>query len=268
MPENSSQLPEKYCNEVPCQLKTEARIKAEAGPGNALSMISMALAFREDKADNLIFNWDATQFTIEYGRPTKRSIVIKPERANDEDIDRIDSPNNGNQKPVTDSSSGKLGFAVKLYHFHHADGICVPLVFVIADATMDESSMDVCQVPRLSNVATSYSFGWLCFTKTRCCNAACNVVVPFVMESCSTYESKYQDGSRMRAFVTCAGEAKQIEMFQEDDILKLFEETLIDLGKTPASCSAICQSSDASPFFKAAKKLSAISIPISGSLCD
>lgn len=251
-----------YCNEVPCQLKTEARIKAEADPRNALSMISMALAFCEDKADNpeMIFNWDATQFTIEYDHPTKTSIVIKPERANDELIDGIDIPNHGSKKTVTDSSSGKLGFAVKLYHFHHADGICAPPVFVIADAAMDESSLDVYKVPRLSNVATSFSFGWLCFTKTRCCNSAFyqwfakEVVVPFVLETRSAYESKYADGSWMRAFITCDGEAKQIEVFQEDDILTLFNDNNIDLGKTPASCSAICQSSDASPFFKAAKK--------------
>ena len=58
----------------------------------------------------------------------------------------------------------------------------------------------------------------------------------------------------MRAFVTCDGEAKQIEVFQEEDMLPLLSTTLIDFGKTPASCSAICQSSDVSPFFKAAKK--------------
>ena len=58
----------------------------------------------------------------------------------------------------------------------------------------------------------------------------------------------------MRAFITCDGEAKQIEVFQEQDIIDLLKENLIDLGKTPASCSAICQSSDVSSFFKAAKK--------------
>jgi len=58
----------------------------------------------------------------------------------------------------------------------------------------------------------------------------------------------------MRAFITCDGEAKQIEVFQEEDVIQLFKDALIDFGKTPASCSAICQSSDASPFFKAAKK--------------
>jgi hypothetical protein len=58
----------------------------------------------------------------------------------------------------------------------------------------------------------------------------------------------------MRFFMSCDGEAKQIEVFQEQEILDLFKEALIDFAKTPASCSAICQASDASPYFKATKK--------------
>jgi hypothetical protein len=58
----------------------------------------------------------------------------------------------------------------------------------------------------------------------------------------------------MRVFLTCDGEHKQIEVFQDADLLQAFEDALIDFGKTPASCSAICQSSDASPFFRAIKK--------------
>lgn len=58
----------------------------------------------------------------------------------------------------------------------------------------------------------------------------------------------------MRFFMTCDGEAKQIEVFQQPEIIQLFEENHIDLAKTPASCSGICQPSDVSPFFLASKK--------------
>lgn len=58
----------------------------------------------------------------------------------------------------------------------------------------------------------------------------------------------------MRFFMSCDGEAKQIEAFQTQEILDLFKKALIDFAKTLASCSAICQASDASPFFKATKK--------------
>jgi hypothetical protein len=59
----------------------------------------------------------------------------------------------------------------------------------------------------------------------------------------------------MRAFVTCDGEAKQIEEFEKEPCLSYFRNAHVDLGKTPASCSAICQASDVSPFFKSAKKV-------------
>ncbi len=57
----------------------------------------------------------------------------------------------------------------------------------------------------------------------------------------------------MAAFVTCDGEPKQLEVLQEPDILEALRETNIVLGKTPASSSAICQSSDVSKYFVAAK---------------
>ena len=59
----------------------------------------------------------------------------------------------------------------------------------------------------------------------------------------------------MRAFCYCDGEQIQIETFLEDDILDELARALIDLGKSPASCSATCQSSDASPLFRAIKRL-------------
>ncbi len=43
-------------------------------------------------------------------------------------------------------------------------------------------------------------------------------------------------------------------MFQEDDIIALLSDTQINLGKTPASCSAIRQPSDVSKCFMASKK--------------
>jgi hypothetical protein len=59
----------------------------------------------------------------------------------------------------------------------------------------------------------------------------------------------------MRAFAYCDGEQIQIESFLTVAVLALLALALIDLGKSPASCSATCQSSDAGPLFKAIKKL-------------
>jgi len=79
------------------------------------------------------------------------------------------------------------------------------------------------------------------------------VVIPFVELIRATYDCKCEDGTPMRAFVTCDGEAQQIAVFQMVEMLALFETALIDFGKSPASCSAIAQSSDDSNFFKATK---------------
>ena len=79
------------------------------------------------------------------------------------------------------------------------------------------------------------------------------VVVPFVRSSRAICQSLNPDGSDMRAFVTCDGEEAQIKVFQEESMLSLFKDALIDFGKTPASCSAICQSSDVSSFFRSMK---------------
>jgi len=57
----------------------------------------------------------------------------------------------------------------------------------------------------------------------------------------------------MRAFVTCDGVEAQMKIFREETMLSLFRDSLIDFGKTPASCSAICQSSDVSSYFRSMK---------------
>ena len=59
----------------------------------------------------------------------------------------------------------------------------------------------------------------------------------------------------MRAFVMCDGEEAQISVFQELEIRNLLQQAGIDFGKTPASCSAILQSSDVSIFFKLTKQV-------------
>ena len=58
----------------------------------------------------------------------------------------------------------------------------------------------------------------------------------------------------MRAWLAMDGEAIQLQAFEDEDIIALINSSLIDVGKTPASCSAICQASDISNDFKAEKK--------------
>lgn len=116
------------------------------------------------------------------------------------------------------------------------------------------------EVVGLSHTQLVATTGYLIFTKTRNCNAAFyrwyahNIVASFVDACRTSHECKNVDGSPMRAFVVCDGEPSQIQVFQEGFFLDCMRENLIDFGKSPASCSAITQSSDDSDFFKASKK--------------
>jgi len=225
------------------QRKTQARIRNEYDMRNSYTMIAMVYAFAEFLDPNMLFNWDATQFAIERDGVTD-VLVLKSE------VDCI---------PPTVKSSGETGIAIKYIHFHNSAGDIAPAVYLIADDSLSANEI-VCQsIPGLGNGTELGSLGWLCMCKTRQANCefykwfAQTIVVPFVRDSRRICDSKNPDGSDMRAFVTCDGEEAQIRVFQEDCMLALFRDALIDFGKTPASCSAICQSSDVSSFFKAMK---------------
>jgi hypothetical protein len=118
------------------QFKTKARIDAESDPRNAFSMIAMVSAFCQQLHNNMIFNWDATQFYVE-DSPEGTGLLI-----------RAELPTN---QAATSESGGGLGFSIKLYHLHNADGYCAPPVFVIADESMDSEELAVHKVIGLSS---------------------------------------------------------------------------------------------------------------------
>ena len=161
------------------QFKTQARIEAERDPRNAYSMIAMATAFSSQLSPHMIFNWDATQFVIN-GDGEKSMVYIKGE---------LDSP-------LTHPGSGGLNFAIKLYHFHCAAGFPAIPVFIVAVDSLDEDDLICHKVLGLSNNTAPSSYGYLCFTKTRCCNKkfyswfASTVVCPFVEQQREDFECK------------------------------------------------------------------------------
>lgn len=87
------------------QLKTNARIIAEADPRNAYSMICLVKGFCDGLSPRLIFNWDATQFVISDDLHAK-GVYIKAEKLQDQ--------------PLTAEGSGNIGFAIKYYHLHNS----------------------------------------------------------------------------------------------------------------------------------------------------
>ena len=226
--------------EVACQFKTFARSFAESDPRNLYSFAIMNAAFLSDLSAGMIFNWDATQYCI---NAEGHATIIKGE--------------GDNSVPATSLSAGGLGFAIKYYH---AAGDLAPAVFIISDDTMAEDDLFVQEIVGLSHTQLVDATGYLVFTKTRNCNArfyrwyAHVVVAPFVIKCRESLACVNSDDTPMCAFVVCEGDPSQIQVFQEPFIIELMKESLIDFGKSPASCSAITQASDDSDFFKASKK--------------
>ena len=233
------------CEEGKCQMKTHARILNEGDPRNVYTMACMMWAFCAILAACMCFNWDATQFYMS-DDITDTAVYIKGDSCH---------------IPLTRESSGGLGISIKYYHFHNAAGEAGPAVYIIADDSMSEEEFWVTSVVSLGNSTEVGSKGYLCFCKTRNGNDAFyewfakTVVVPFVQKVREIHQEKNDDGTDMRAFVMCDGEESQIRVFQKEEIRQSLNLNLIDLGKTPASCSAILQSSDVSMFFKTTKQL-------------
>ena len=237
------------------QYKTQARIFAESDPRNAYSFAAMNHAFIEDKSPHMTFNWDATQVVI--GEDGNMEVVFIKHDMDNYKVGAM---------PLTAESTGTLGMAIKYLHFHNAAGNAAPPVYIIADPSLGEDEFVWEEIPNFGNTADVGTVGYIVACKTRNCNAAfyrwygTTIVEPFVQKCRTINECKNLDGTPERAFVTCDGEASQISVFQEEQMLALFVEALIDFGKSPASCSATCQSSDASVFFKALKaKLKSVS---------
>lgn len=236
-------------NSRKAQLKTVARKVAERDVRNAFTMHCMAAAFCEDLIAAMIFNWDATTYLIKQNGEWE---VVVP-RKSEEDL-----------KPTIESD-GDTDFFVKLYHLNNALGAAAVPVLLLDNDKLGEEECIVTKCKGGGNTLTmdSGDYCYLVYCKTRAGNREFyrwfgkEVVAPYVKNTRAFYEetARYSDGSPMRAFVTCDGEAKQIEVFQEEDMIEVFKDAMIDFGKTPASCSAIAQASDVSLYFSCTKKI-------------
>jgi hypothetical protein len=229
------------------QLKTKARINAEKDCRNAFSMFCLSKAISEGLEPEMIFNWDATQYMV----TPEGEFEVVVRKGSEED------------KTPTEVSPGEMNYFVKLYHFHNAAGNVAVPVLCIANDKMGEEELVVHKAKgggSTNDAVSDNNYSFICYTKTRSGNAAFyrwyaeTVVIPFINQVRNFHECKNEDGTPMRAFVTCDGEAKQIEVFQEPEMVQFFKLNLIDFGKTPASCSGISQSSDVSRYFSNTKR--------------
>lgn len=162
------------------QFKTEARTIAEADLRNVLSMVALAYAFSENLLPNMIFNWDATQYTVR-GDPDVEKLCIKG--------------GGGTHLPTVSESNGKLDILIKYWHYHNAAGELSPSVFIISDDSLSEDAFSILPIPGL-NATSTQDVGYLAIAKTRCGNVdffrwfAKTIVIPFVEKTREVCQAK------------------------------------------------------------------------------
>ena len=149
------------------QSKTEARIKAEQDPRNAVSFAIMLGSKATSLSPYLLFNYDATAFCI----GDNEELLIVPENL---------------AIPPTTTSDSSIPIVIKLIHLHCAAGVPAPCVFIVSDDSMTEDQCEFFTVPGLSGVAAADNFcGFVFVMKSRSGNQTFydhfykSVLIPF-----------------------------------------------------------------------------------------
>jgi hypothetical protein len=129
--------------------------------------------------------------------------------------------------------------------------ICPTLVFVLADASLNENDLYVYKVFGLSTENGPDAFGYVCFTQTRCANDKFfkwlneAVLIPFI----TRLRLNYRLTTNPNAFVFCDGEHVQIIEYFTDETKKLLDDENVIVGKLAASTTAVSQACDAYKMF-------------------
>ena len=228
------------------QSKSKARVNEENNVLNGISTFLM-WKFVSKYVNNpaLVINFDSTQYCIggDYEKRTK--VVVTKEFA-------------ANGKPISSSANQEKtnSFSIKYYCIcTQAGHVCENLVFIIADARMNENDFYYYKVPGLSTSTSSSSFGYICFCKTRCPKEKFfmwfveDVLIEFVKNQRRLYSNNAYDN----AFISCDGEIDQIKIFLDENIRNKLNDENIIVGKLPASTTAVAQACDAGHIFSSTK---------------
>jgi hypothetical protein len=243
----------KACNSkaVLPQITTVARDREEKDPRNFFTWAILLLAYCVFLPAALVFNWDATTFSCGNDEHNRQKVYMKVVR----DVDDKKAP------PAI--VGGGLGMYIKKYFFHNSAGQVAPPVYVVADDSMEPNTYRAFKISGLSSTNAVGGYGYLVFCQSRAGNDAfyywyvTTVVLPFIVQVREHLgvAGLFPNGDMMSAFVSCDGEASQIRVLMRADVVALFRQARVILGKTPRSCSAVTQSSDISNDFKSEKRV-------------
>lgn len=232
------------------QTKTKARYEAKRDPRNAYSEYIGLKTLQEGLDPNLIANFDATQYYYDPDPQNRKLVWLKGD----------------NDKPASVESSGALGMFFKNYLLGTATGIVADMVCCIAISELEEEDLIVEKIAGMSHVPAVGQVGYLCFAKTRGCNAKFyrwyykNIVIPFInkLRSDNDLGTKDEHGQwtddSMKALVSSDGEAIQIAGVFEEEVLTELELAKIQMLKHSASASEDTNAWDATCYFKASRK--------------
>lgn len=242
----------KKCESTPreAQSTTEARFREERDPRNFYTWAVLLYSYCALLPAAFVFNWDATTFSCGNDEVNRQKVYVKV------------VPNDIRDHPPAVVEGG-LGMYIKKYFFHNSAGHVAPPVYVIADQSMEENEFVAFKIMGLSSTNAVGSYGYLVFCKSRAGHDnfyywyVTTVVLPFIAEVKEHLGPAgcYSDGVPMCAFVSCDGEASQINVLMSRAVVEMFQIARVRLGKTPRSCSAVTQSSDIGNGFKAEKKV-------------
>jgi len=225
------------------QIKTRARVAAEADPRNAFSEALLFKAFQEGISPHLIANIDSVQYVLSPDNEGAQQLVWIPEASDD--------------SPATDTapSSGDLNFAIKSHVLITAAGAVGPMVLMIADPDLDPEDLVVKSLVGLTHSAADPTAeGFLVILQSRQANRAFfrwylrDVLAPFVEKARTA-----QELPGMYAFISHDGEQKGVEAFMEPDSVTILDKALILDAKHSASYSARSNALDAGKLFLTTK---------------
>jgi hypothetical protein len=228
------------------EIGTMARYKAERDVFNAVSLACTNLGMEPLTNKYLTINCDATQFDVgeKNGKVEvlfigKRSELKGPLKVN-----------------PSDSSNDGLAFFIKYYMIITASGSAGPPIFVIQDPRMPEEDIDKYPVPGLG--LDSISVGYIVFSHSRVPNKAFykwlfqEIMVNFVVLIRKQFKTTC---TGKVAWLQMDGEVNQITIFSDPAVQESLFNHEIEIGKLPASYTAIGQPCDAGNQFKALKTI-------------
>lgn len=223
---------------------TDARYTAERDVLNAISLACTNGAMDGLSNPHMIVNADATQFNVG-GTETNVQVVYTGKR----------SEVTGSLKVFPENrNANSLAFFIKYYMIITAAGDCAPPIYIIQDPHVPKDDMDVHKVNGLGFNGRTY--GYLIFSNSRVPNASfyewvlIEVMIPMIEEKRSMFPTVCED---KLGWLQLDGELQQINIFTDPEIQSILHDARIEVGKLPASYTAIGQPCDVGKQFKAVK---------------